>query len=314
MVRAVGDLKIKLATVQNKMKPPTLTYKQKNLIWIWIFLLPTVVSFLAFYLWPIITLFYSSFTKWDGANPQVFIGFKNYITLFFNTPAFKVAMKNLALWVGLAATVHVAFSTLIALYLYRKPFGGRFVRIIYMVPNIIAPAAWGMIYYFFYQQDIGIVNTVIRWFIPDYAVPWLYQSPNAMIAVILTWIFYGVVGSLIVLGDLMAIPPELHEAARIDGASDWQITTRINLPLCRISIGTNMLLSINARIIMYELILFTTKGGPQTDTWSLPFILTGAIRNNQFGFANTVGVVMFLLGVAALLIINKVMRTSESVY
>ena len=295
------------------MKPPTLTYRRKNLIWIWVFLLPAIVSFLAFYLWPIITLFYSSFTKWDGSNPQVFIGVRNYLNLF-KSGAFITSMKNLAIWVGLAATLHVGFSVLIAMYLYRKPFGGRFVRIIYMVPNIIAPAAWGMIYRFFYQQDIGVLNAIIRFFIPDYAVPWLYQSPYAMVAIILTWMFYGVIGTLIVLGDLNAIPPDLHEAARIDGASEWQITTRINLPLARISIGTNMLLSLNARIIMYELVLFTTNGGPGQDTWTLSFILTGAIQNNQYGYANAVGVIMFLLGLAVLLVVTKVMRTNESIY
>jgi len=290
-----------------------LTHKQKNLIWIWVFLLPAIAAFLAFYLMPIIILIGSSFTKWDRFNPPVFTGLSNYI-LLFNSVAFKKSMQNLGIWTLVAATIHVAYSVMISLYLYRKPFGGRFVRIVYMIPNIIAPAAWAMIYRYFYNQDVGIVNFVIRLFNPDYSVPWLYVSPNAMIAVTMSWVFYGVVGTLIVLGDLMAIPSELHEAAKIDGASGWQITRRINLPLCRISIGTNMLLSINARIIMYEMIRFTTRGGPITDTWNLPLILTDAINNSRYGYANAVGTIMFAFGLLVLLMIQRTMRMHESVY
>ena len=296
-----------------RMKPLIITHNQKNLIWIWVFLLPTIAAFLFFYLVPIITLIGSSFTKWDGSNPRIFNGLTNYRTLF-RSVAFKKSIQNLLVWTLVAATIHVAFSVLIALYLYKKPVGGRFVRMIYMVPNIIAPAAWAMIYRYFYQKDMGIVNYIIRLFIPDYSVPWLFQSPYAMIAVTLSWLFYGVVGTLIVMGDLMAIPSDLHEAARIDGASDWQVTSRINLPLCRISIGTNMLLSINARITMYEMIRFTTRGGPRNDTWNLPLILTDAINNSHYGYANAVGTIMFLFGLLVLLIVNRAMRMYESVY
>jgi len=282
-------------------------------MWIWVFLAPSIVAFLAFYLMPIVTLIGSSFTRWDGSRPPVFNGIANYVTLV-NSVAFQKSIQNLLIWTLVAATVHVAYSVLIAAYLYKKPLGGRFVRVIYMVPNIIAPAAWAMIYRYFYNQDIGIVNHIIRFFIPGYSVPWLYVSPQAMIAVTMTWVFYGVVGTLIVLGDLMAIPSELHEAARIDGAGDWKITRLINLPLCRISIGTNMLLSINARITMYEMIRFTTRGGPINDTWNLPLILTDAIQNSNYGYANAVGSIMFAFGLIVLVIINRALRMHESVY
>jgi len=295
------------------VKPIGLTHKQKNLIWIWIFLLPSIAAFLAFYLMPIITLIATGFTRWDGSRPPTYNGINNYVSLF-NSVAFKKSIQNLLVWTLVAATVHVAYSVLIAVYLYKKPFGGRFVRVIYMVPNIIAPAAWAMIYRYFYNQDIGIVNHVVRIFSPGYSVPWLYVSPHAMVAVTMTWVFYGVVGTLIVLGDLMAIPAELHEAARIDGASDWKITRMINLPLCRISIGTNILLSINARITMYEMIRFTTRGGPINDTWNLPLILTDAINNSNYGYANAVGSIMFAFGLIVLIIINRALRMHESVY
>jgi raffinose/stachyose/melibiose transport system permease protein len=287
--------------------------KQKKLFWIWIFLIPCVLVFLLFYLEPIITLIITSFTSWDGANAPVFDGLTNYINLF-KSPDFQKALLNLLIWSVIAATAHTGFAVLIALYLYKNPIGGRFVRVIYMVPNVIAAAAWAMIYKYFFDAHIGILNAIIQIFIPGFAVPWLYQSPYALIAIILTWLFYGVIGTLIVLGELRSIPSDLHEAARIDGASEWYITRKINLPLCRQSIGTTIIISISARISMYEMIALTTHGGPSNDTMNLPLIVVNAISNNHYGYANAVGSIMFVLGIVMLLVVNKVMKMNESVY
>lgn len=292
-----------------------LTYKRKNLFWIWVFLLPGTAFFLLYYFVPIITLMITSFTVWDGFNPAQWRGFGNYVALFEST-RFIQSMQNLGLWALVAATLHAGYSLLIALYIFKKPVGGRFVRAVYMVPNVIAIAAWAMIFRFFFDWELGILNALIQIFVPDFAVPWFFQSPYAMIAVILTWLFYGVIGTLIILGDLNAIPQELHDAARIDGASNWQVTTKINIPLSRISIGTTIILSISARISMFEVLEFTTRGGPGIpgDTQSLSIMLVNSINNNQFGFANAIGTIMLVIGVIMLLVVNKVMRMNESVY
>jgi raffinose/stachyose/melibiose transport system permease protein len=108
----------------------------------------------------------------------------------------------------------------------------------------------------------------------------------------------------------------LHEAAKIDGASNFRITTMINIPLSRISIGTTVILSISARIGMFEVIEFTTRGGPGIpgDTQSLSILLVNAISNNQFGFANTIGTLMLIIGITMLVVVNKLFRMSDSVY
>ena len=297
------------------LKGVKLTHKTKTLILIWLFLTPGLVFFILYYFIPIITLVTTSLTVWDGFNSPQWRGLGNYLVLFENQ-RFIRALQNLGIWAAVAATLHAGYSLLIALYIFRKPFGGRFVRAVYMVPNVIAIAAWGMIFRFFFQGEFGILNAIIRLIIPDFAVNWFFESPYAMIAIILTWLFYGVVGTLIILGDLNAIPDDLHEAARIDGASNWRITTMINIPLSRISIGTTVILSISARISMFEVIEFTTRGGPGTpgDTQSLSILLVNSISNNQFGFANAIGTVMLVIGVVMLVVVNKLFRMNENVY
>ncbi|MFQ9394421.1 MAG: carbohydrate ABC transporter permease [Lachnospiraceae bacterium] len=232
----------------------------------------------------------------------------------FQNEAFQISLRNIILWSIIAATLHVGFGVLVAFTLYQKPKGWKFTRAVFMVPNVISAAAWAMIYKFIFNDDMGILNNIIRKFNPDFHVQWFFSSPYAFWAVTITWLFYAVIVTLIVLNDLMAVPEELTEAAKVDGATGWQVITRIQLPLCRNAIGTSMICSITARVAMYEQIALTTAGGPGDDTMSLPIILVKSIQDMKYGYANANGVIMFILGLITLAVINKAFRMNESVY
>lgn len=287
--------------------------EKRNFKWIYLFLLPSLLIFAVFYLQPIITVFATSLTKWDGFNRPSFIGLQNYIEMF-TSDTFRLALKNLLLWSVIAATLHVGFGVLVAFILYHKPKGWKFTRAVFMVPNVISAAAWAMIYKFIFNDDMGLLNNIIRKFNPDFNVQWFYQSPWAFWAVTFTWLFYAVIVTLIVMNDLMAIPTELTEAAKVDGATGWQVTCFIHLPLCRNAIGTGIICSITARIAMYEQIYLTTSGGPGDDTMNLPIMLVNSISDMKYGFANANGVMMFILGLLILAIVNKVFKMNDSVY
>ena len=287
--------------------------ERKNYKWIYAFLLPSLAVFLLFYLVPIVTIFATSFTSWDGFHAPVFIGIRNYVQMFKDS-SFRIALKNLLIWSLIAGTLHVFFGVLIAFLLYQKPKGWKFVRAVYMIPNVISMAAWALIYKFIFNNDIGLLNGLIRKVVPNFEVQWFFSSPYAFWAVTFTWLFYAVIVTLIVLNDLMSIPGEVLEAARIDGASGWNLTRNIMLPLCRNSIGTGVILSITARVAMFESIALTTSGGPGDDTMNIPLILVNAISDMRYGYANTAGVVMFLVGIITLLIVNKAFRMNDPVY
>jgi raffinose/stachyose/melibiose transport system permease protein len=284
---------------------------KKTAFWVYLFVLPSFIIFLAFYALPIITMLYTSFTRWDGYNMPVFNGITNYINLF-GQEEFIISLKNLLLWSAIAAVLHVGYGVLVAFMLFTKPFGWKFVRSVYMIPNIISAAAWAMIYKFIFIDDFGILNSLIRIFDPEFHVNWFYKSPYAFWAITLTWLFYAVIVTLIVLTDLYAIPKELHESAYVDGANQWQITWGINLPLCRNAIGTGVILSITSRIAMYESIALTTRGGPGDDTMNIPLLLVRGINDMHFGYANASSVAMFVLGILTLVLVNRAFRMNES--
>lgn len=279
--------------------------------WIFLFLLPAIVIFFMFYFIPILTTIYTSFTQWDGFNSPKFIFLENYKNLFVDK-SFIYSMKNLFYWSILAGTVHVGFGVLVAFILNTQPFGWKFTRAVFMIPNVISMAAWAMIFKFLFNNDMGVFNTLIRKFIPDFNVEWLFTSPYAFWIVTLTWLFFSVIVTLIVLNDLKAIPTEMIEAARIDGATTWEIIRTIQLPMCRTAIGTSVIASITARVTMYESILLTTGGGPGEDTMNLTLMAVNNITDMNYGMANAIGVVMIAVGIFTLVLVNKLFRMNET--
>jgi len=287
--------------------------ERRNLPWIYLFLLPTLVMFALFYLWPIIQVTYTSFTKWNGVAVPRWNGLNNYSRLF-SLDVFLISVQNIALWSLIAATLHVGFGVLVAVIFYKSPPGWKIARTAFMVPMVISGAAWAMIYRFIFNNDFGVLNNLIRVFLPAFSVNWFYQTPAAFWAISFTWLFYAVVVTMVVLADLMAIPTEIIEAGVIDGASASQALFRIQLPLCRFSIGTSVIMSITSRVSMYESIALTSRGGPGDDTMSLSIILVKSITDRNFGVANATAIVMFLMGIGIMLLVNRVFRLNESVY
>lgn len=286
---------------------------RSNYKWIYLFILPSAAIFILFYLAPIVTMVGTSFTRWDGFNAPAFIGIENYRRILADS-SFVISLRNLVLWSVIAATLHVGFGVLVAFLLFKKPFGWEFTRTVFMVPNVISMAAWALIYKFIFSDSIGVVNAAARLVDPSFKVQWFYSTPYAFWAVTFTWLFYAVIVTLLVLNDLYAVPAELIEAARIDGANGRQLTFKILLPLCRNSIGTAVICAVTSRVAMYESIALTTAGGPGDDTMNIPLILVKSILDMKYGYANTAGVFMFAIGIAILVSVNRLFRMNDSVY
>ena len=300
-------------TQKRAKEPPLGKLERRNLPWIYLFLLPSIIIFLSFYLWPIVSVAVTSFTRFNGYSPPVWSGLNNYLRLF-RMDSFWISIQNVLLWSLIAATLHTGFGVLVALVFYKGPPGWKLARTAFMVPNVISAAAWAMIYRFIFNNDFGLLNNIIRVFDPTFSVNWFYQSPAAFWAITFTWLFYSVIISLVVLADLMAIPTDLHEAARIDGANAFDVMWRINLPLCHFSIGTSVLMAVTSRISMFEPIALTSRGGPGDDTMNLSLILVRSLTDNNYGLANATGVIMFAMGILMLLVIRRLFRMDVSHY
>jgi len=279
--------------------------KKKRSIGIFLFLVPAVAVFLVFYLVPVLTVFITSFTHWSGLGEFAFAGLRNYIRLF-TYEDFYAALRNLLLWCLITVVFHVPFGGLVAYLLYKKPFGWKFVRGVFMIPNIIPASAWAIMYMFIFNNDFGVVNGIIRGIgFKDFNLNWFFDPKSAFAAVTFTWVFFSIVNTLIMLAALKEIPGDIRDAAKIDGASSWDMAFRIDIPMIKPAISTCMVLSLAGVITQFDVIFITTRGGPGNKTYNLALMLYDGIMSYNYGYANAVAVIMILLGIAIFVISNR---------
>lgn len=282
-------------------------------IWIFLFLLPTVILFLLVYLGPMALAAVTSFTKWNGMTPMKFIGLRNYVRIF-QDPVFHAALKHTLIWALLAVVVHVPFGVLVALVLKRKRTGWRFVRAAFMVPNVISRAAISLMFVFIYKVDVGIVNTVLKSIgLEKYCTNWLADPRTAFASVTNIWLWYAALITLITLSEIFSISSEIEESAKVDGASPLQIDLYIYLPLLKRIIGTGIIIAITAVFKEFESVYMTTNGGPGSSTMTISvMMLDKIIQSNQYGYANALGMLLLLMGVVAMAVCNGIFSMSES--
>lgn len=275
------------------------------------FLAPTLIAFCIFYLYPIVTVFVTSFCKWDYTNitsPE-FFGWKemwsNYDYIFNIYPYFWEALRNSAAWAVLGVVVQIPVSALIALAFSRKVRGIKLIRNIYIIPNMISTAAMGMIFLQLYSPLYGIVNPLIRLFRPDFNESILLLKGPAFWAMTAAYIFFTGTTTLMILGNIMAVPEDVREAAMLDGASglkqDWYIT----IPMIKGTLRTVSILAATAGFLLYNEVYFLTKGA--AGTYSISYVireLAISSPRTQFGRANAVAVIQILAGMVIIIAVN----------
>ncbi|WP_104804755.1 carbohydrate ABC transporter permease [Blautia marasmi] len=287
--------------------------KQKNKIWIAVFLIPTLVMFMLVYLGPMVLALVSSFTKWDGMQSMRFIGLDNYVKIF-QDPVFHASLWHTLFWAFLAVAVHVPFGVLVALVLKRKRKGWRFTRSVFMLPNIISRSALALMFVFIYKPDVGILNMLLKNVgLERFTRNWLVDSNTALLSVTNIWLWYAAVITLIVLSELSSISSEIEEAARIDGATARQVDWYIYLPLLRRAVGTGAIVAVTSVFKEFESIYMTTNGGPGDSSMTISVMMVNKIiQSNQYGYANTLGILLLVLGIIVMLFCNKLFRMDSA--
>ncbi|MBV6713423.1 carbohydrate ABC transporter permease [Paenibacillus chitinolyticus] len=284
--------------------------KKRTSSWFY-FLLPSIAIMLVFFIYPILLTFYYSFTNLaltgEAAKELKFTGFDNYLRMF-QDPTVRISIWNtLVFLIGSAVIGQQVLGFLIALLMKHK--NKHFRRVIgtivlagWVTPEIVCALC---LYSFF--GDEGTLNAILAFFgIP--VVTWLYTVP--MITIILANIWHGTAFSMLVFqAALDDVPAEIEEAAVVDGASRWQILTRIILPLIKGTLTTNMMLVTLQTLGVFGLIYAMTGGGPGTSTTTLPiFMYNQAFVNYQLGYGTAISLLLLLLGIILSLFYIRAMR------
>lgn len=302
-------------TKQNTMK----TRKAQKQRFIFLFLLPTLVCFFLFYFYSVVTIFATSFTKWDYTNltnPE-FLGldnlFANYKYIFTEYPFFKEALKNSVIWAIIGVCVQVPLALTVAIALSKKLPGWKVSRNLYIIPSIISSAAMGLIFLQIYNPNYGVVNQIIRLFNPNFTDAILLTPRINIIAMTCAYIFFAGTSTIMILGQIFAIPQEIQEAAILDGISGWRREWFITIPMIKETIKTVSVMAATSGFLLYNEVFFLTNGAAGTK--SISFIireLAVSSSRTQYARANTIGVIQILGGMLIILCINFIYRERKS--
>lgn len=213
--------------------------KKRNKLakWPYIFVAPFVVTYIAFYAYPMIYSFFISFTDWTAVamNDKHFQGLKNYIRVFTADPLFWRSIGNTLKMMLIAMPLTIISGLLVAVLMFNMIKGRQLIQTINFLPYITMPIAIGLIFSNMFNTNIGVVNNILtKLGLIDKNINWLGDSRYAFIVVILIciWKNFGYF-MVLYLSGLSTISGEYYDAAKVDGANSVQSFFKITLPLLR---------------------------------------------------------------------------------
>jgi len=261
---------------------------------------PVAVMVGVFFVLPLGLVFWMSVNRWRLlGSPSVNFP-DNYTRIAEN----QLFLDSVVFTLKYTAIVTVVLSVIamgLALLVQEDRPGTGFLRTVYFLPGAVGFAAASLLFYGFYAQD-GPLDDLLQWTgIVDEPVRWL-GTPNmalfSSIAMVI-WRFAGF-NMLILLTGLQAIPTDIYEAARMDGASRRQLFRHITLPLLRPTIALMLVLSITGSLLAFDQFFILTRGGPDGSTTTMVMVIyREAFTRFDLGFAAAVSVVL-LVGLVAL--------------
>jgi ABC-type sugar transport system permease subunit len=267
------------------------------------FVLPLLVVFAGFYLWPAIVTLVSSLFRWSLLNPWsvtqrdewIFVGLENY-TSTLTSDEFWSAVVNTTIWIVLFPLGVVVLSLFISLFVWHLARAGGLFRSVFILPMTISLAAAGVIWGFMYNPDseVGVINAVLEtlgidfdvdvWILELHAGDWLSNPGmidlgfaeirliNVALVIAGVWAFTGF-GVITITAGLTGVPTELIEAAKVDGATTWQTMRRVLIPQLRAPIGVVAVISFIFALRTFDIVYVMTEGGPANSTTVVALLL-----------------------------------------
>lgn len=260
----------------------------------WLFLLPALVLFTIYVLYPITRSFWVSFYEWDGLAEPTFIGLENYRELM-DDDTFWTAIANNIKWLLLFLTAP-AFGLAIALFLNQQLKWLRVVKSLFFFPFVISQVVVGLVFVWFMTPDGGILNLILEGLGLDTVAP-LSDENQATYAIIFTGMWPQVAYCMILyLTGLNSINPDLLEAAQLDGARGLSMLWHIVLPQLQPATFIAIVVTVIGSLRSFDLVLVMTAGGPYNSTSVLAFFMyEESILNFNMGYGAAIAVVLFLI-------------------
>ena len=275
---------------------------------IFLFLLPALILFLGVLIAPIAMSGYYSLTEWNGLGTPEFIGFQNYVELFTSKSInIMRALKNVMLLALLSVCIQLPFALLLALKLSQHVKGERWYLAIYFMPVLISSVVIGQLWIKIYNPEYGVLNTLLRSLgLDSWTRIWLGDKNVAMGACLfpILWQYVGY-HMLLMYAGIKGMPPELNEAAMLDGCTPGQVSRYITIPYIRPILRVSVIFAVTGSLKSFDMIYVLTNGGPNHATEVPSTLMINLLfLRNRYGMGSTIAVMLIVLCFVFALLIN----------
>ena len=280
----------------------------------WMFVLPSLLLFTAFFLIPLVLSIWFSLTNYDGWKTMDFIGLKNYIDIL-QDKNFYSAVGRTILYTVCNLPFKIAVPLLLATLVTSKWMRGKtMVRTLVYIPVLLSALVAGITINWMFGQEYGLINFILQ----SVGITPLEWSLNPALATVVisvasNWISAGYY-MLLYIGGINNIPTELYEAAEVDGTTKVQSFFRITLPLLMPTTFIVLLLSTVSLLKEYALVQGITLGGPgSSTTYIVQYIFDQGFNQYKYGYASAAGILVTFLFIIIALIQFRVTKSGGEV-
>lgn len=286
-------------------------YKKRQIIEGYTFMLPWLIGFLAFTIYPLIASFIYSFTNYNLAN-GTYVGLRNYVIIFTDDPDFYPCLLRTLRYVIISIPIKLTSALIVALLLNQKLRGIGFYRTVYYLPSLLGGSVAMSVTWKMVLSRTGFMNQFLGIFgLGSFDFLSSPDTSLATLAMITAWQFGS--SMIIFLSGLKGIPYELYEAARIDGARKDQQFFRITLPMLGPSLSFNLMMGIIGSFQVFSLAYVTTNGGPVKSTYFyVLYLYDYAFSRFKMGYASALAWILTVLIVVCTALAYKI--TNKRVY
>lgn len=270
-----------------------------------LFLAPWIVHILAFQLYPFVASLYYSLTVYTLLKPPIYVGLDNYVSLFTLDPLFWTSLGNTIYFMVFSVGLTTIVGICLAMLLNLNVRGMAFYRTIFYLPSVTPVVALSIVWLWLFNSQYGLINNALA-AVGLPTVGWLSDPAWAKNALVLMSV-WGVGGAVVIyLAGLQDIPQELYEAADIDGASGWQKSINVTIPLLSPVILFNVVTGMIGAFQYFTQAFIMTGGGPGDSTmmYSL-YLYFNAFRYFKMGYASAMAWILFIVVMLCTLLVFR---------
>ncbi|MGY0691428.1 carbohydrate ABC transporter permease [Virgibacillus sp. FSP13] len=284
-----------------------------NKLFIALYVLPALLLVGVLIFIPLILTGYYGLMDWDGIGAMKFIGLENYINAIQDLKFWDSAWHSflLAVFSTLSLVIYLGISLILA----SKIKGADLLRKIYLIPMLLSSVAIAQLWIKVFNPTNGILNSILMSIGIDSPPSWLAEPKFVLFAIFIPilWQYAGFY-ILIYYAALKNIPESLVEAAKIDGATPFQVAYKIKLPLIMGVVKVTIVLAIVGSLKYFDLIYVMTGGGPNGASEVMAsYMYKLAFASNDFGYGSAIGFLLLVITLIVTFIVRKLTTSDEEI-